>query len=99
MHVTAAVVEALDGPFKIEQLELDEAGPGEALVRIVATGVCHTDAITVHGDLPMPFPCVLGHEGAGIVEAVGDGVTHVAVGDHVIIGWPACGTCKHCPAG
>jgi aryl-alcohol dehydrogenase len=99
MQVTAAVVEDLDGPFRIVQLELDEVGPGEALVRIVATGVCHTDAITVHGDLPMPFPCVLGHEGAGVVEAVGEGVTHVAVGDHVVIGWPACGSCKNCLQG
>jgi aryl-alcohol dehydrogenase len=99
MLVTAAVVDALDVPFKIEELELDKPGPGEALVRIVATGVCHTDVITVHGDLPMPFPCVLGHEGSGVVEVIGDGVTHVNVGDHVVIGWPSCGTCKHCVEG
>ncbi|MGQ7296462.1 NAD(P)-dependent alcohol dehydrogenase [Quadrisphaera sp. KR29] len=99
MRITAAVVEALDADFSVEQLELDEPGPGEALVRVVATGMCHTDAITVHGDLPMPFPCVLGHEGAGVVEAVGAGVTGVAVGDHVVIGWPSCGTCAHCREG
>lgn len=96
MKVTAAVVDKLDGPFQIEELELDEPGPGEALVRIVASGICHTDAITRHGDLPFPFPGVLGHEGAGEVVAVGDGVTKVAVGDHVVIGWPYCGTCRNC---
>lgn len=68
MRVTAAVVEALDAPFAIEQLELDEPGPGEALVRTIAAGICHTDAITRHGDVPMPFPAVLGHEGAGEVR-------------------------------
>lgn len=99
MKVTAAVVEQLHAPFTLTDLELDEPGPGEALVRIVATGICHTDEITRHGDLPMPFPAVLGHEGAGVVEAVGEGVTQVAVGDHVVIGWPSCGTCKHCRNG
>lgn len=67
MKVTAAVVDELHGPFRIEQLQLDEPGPGEALVKIIASGVCHTDEITRHGDLPMPFPSVLGHEGAGEV--------------------------------
>jgi aryl-alcohol dehydrogenase len=99
VKVTAAVVDQLDGPFTIAELELDEPGPGEALVRIVATGICHTDEITRHGDLPMPFPAVLGHEGAGVVEAVGDGVTSVAIGDHVVIGWPSCGSCKNCRDG
>ncbi|MDH2416309.1 NAD(P)-dependent alcohol dehydrogenase [Nocardioides sp. CER19] len=99
MRVTAAVVEELDAPFTLAELELDEPGPGEALVRVVATGICHTDEITRHGDLPMPFPGVLGHEGAGVVEAVGPGVTGVEVGDHVVIGWPSCGTCAHCREG
>lgn len=99
MRVTAAVVDELDARFRIAELELDEPGPGEALVRIVATGICHTDEITRHGDLPMPFPAVLGHEGAGVVAAVGPGVTHVSVGDHVVIGWPSCGSCKHCRDG
>lgn len=99
MNITAAVVEEVDGPFVLEELQLDEPGPGEALVRIVASGICHTDAITRHGDLPMPFPGVLGHEGSGVVEAVGEGVTKVAVGDHVVIGWPFCGTCRHCLEG
>jgi aryl-alcohol dehydrogenase len=99
MRVTAAVVEQLDGPFVIQELELDEPGPGEALVRVIASGMCHTDAITRHGDLPMPFPGVLGHEGAGEVVAVGDGVSTVRVGDHVVIGWPSCGTCRNCRDG
>jgi aryl-alcohol dehydrogenase len=99
MKVTAAVVEELDGPFTLQELELDEPGPGEALVRVIASGMCHTDAITRSGDLPMPFPSVLGHEGSGEVVAVGEGVTKVAVGDHVVIGWPSCGTCRNCRDG
>lgn len=96
MDVTAAVVDELHARFHLEQLELDEPGPGEALVRIVATGVCHTDQITRHGDLPMPFPAVLGHEGAGVVVAAGADVTKVRPGDHVVIGWPSCGACRNC---
>jgi aryl-alcohol dehydrogenase len=99
MLITAAIVEEVGAPFAIGQAELDEPGPGEALVRIVAAGICHTDEITRHGDLPMPFPGVLGHEGSGVVEAVGDGVTNVRPGDHVVIGWPSCGTCRHCRDG
>ncbi|MET8989451.1 NAD(P)-dependent alcohol dehydrogenase [Nonomuraea wenchangensis] len=99
MRVTAAVVDELGGRFHVEELDLDEPGPGEALVRVVASGICHTDTITRHGDLPMPFPAVLGHEGAGEVVAVGDGVTSVRPGDHVVIGWPSCGTCRNCRDG
>ncbi|MEV4836976.1 NAD(P)-dependent alcohol dehydrogenase [Nonomuraea sp. NPDC049486] len=96
MRVTAAVVDRLGGPFRLEKLELDEPGPGEALVKVTASGVCHTDEITRHGDLPMPFPCVLGHEGAGVVAATGAGVSGVRPGDHVVIGWPSCGACRNC---
>jgi aryl-alcohol dehydrogenase len=99
MKVTAAVIEEQHAPFTLAELELDAPGPGEALVRVVATGICHTDEITRHGELPMPYPGVLGHEGAGVVEAIGEGVTHVAVGDHVVIGWPSCGTCANCRKG
>jgi aryl-alcohol dehydrogenase len=80
-------------------VEIDEPGQGEALVKIVATGVCHTDALARDGDMPFPAPGVLGHEGAGIVEAVGAGVTNVAVGDKVVIGWPWCGQCRNCLEG
>lgn len=96
MKIKALVVEAQDAPFEMQEIELGEPGRGEALVKVVAAGVCHTDQITRAGDMNMPFPAVLGHEGAGIVEAVGEGVTQVEVGDKVIIGWPACGECANC---
>jgi aryl-alcohol dehydrogenase len=99
MRVTAAVVEELRAPFRVEELEIDEPRRGEVLVKIAATGVCHTDAIARDGDLPMAFPGVLGHEGAGTVVAVGEGVTNVAEGDHVVIGWPFCGECRNCVEG
>jgi aryl-alcohol dehydrogenase len=96
MKIRALVVETKDAPFKLQELELAEPGRGEALVRIAASGVCHTDAITRAGDMPMPFPCVLGHEGSGTVETVGPGATTIAPGDKVIIGWPSCGECRNC---
>jgi Zn-dependent alcohol dehydrogenase len=96
MEITAAVVEELHGSFVIKNVELDEPGPGEALVKVAATGFCHTDGIARHGDLPFPLPGVLGHEGAGTVAAVGDGVTNVREGQAVVIGWPSCGACRNC---
>ncbi len=96
LSIRALVVEKKDAPFEEQDLELEEPARGEALVRVAAVGVCHTDQITRHGDMPMPFPAVLGHEGAGIVERVGEGVTQVAPGDKVIIGWPSCGECRNC---
>ena len=83
-------------PFEEHEIDLGEPGRGEVLVRIVASGVCHTDAITRAGDMGMPFPAVLGHEGAGVVETVGEGVSQVAAGDRVILGWPSCGECRNC---
>ena len=98
MKSRAAVAWEAGKPLVIE--EIDVAGPkaGEVLVQIVATGVCHTDAYTLSGqDSEGVFPCVLGHEGGGIVEAVGEGVTSVKVGDHVIPLYTAeCGECKFC---
>ena len=73
MKIRALVVEEKDAPFDEQEIDLEEPGRGEVLVRIVASGVCHTDVITRAGDMPMPFPAVLGHEGAGIVERVGEG--------------------------
>ncbi|HEU5007961.1 MAG TPA: NAD(P)-dependent alcohol dehydrogenase [Jatrophihabitantaceae bacterium] len=99
MKVTAAVVEAQDAPFVFEELELDEPRAGEVLVRLVATGICHTDGLARHGDLPFPLPGVLGHEGAGRVVAVGAAVTGFAEGDPVVIGWPSCGACRNCRGG
>jgi aryl-alcohol dehydrogenase len=96
MRISAAVFEKLYTPFSIAEVDIDSPGRGEALVRVVATGVCHTDAITRDGDMPFPPPGVLGHEGAGVVAAVGDGVSNVAVGDNVVIGWPWCGQCRNC---
>ena len=86
-------------PLAVTEVEIDAPGPGEALVKIVASGVCHTDALARDGDMPFPAPGVLGHEGAGVVAAVGDGVTNVAVGDKVVIGWPWCGSCRNCLEG
>jgi hypothetical protein len=99
MRAAAAVFEKLCTPLSVTEVEVDEPGAGEALVKVVATGVCHTDALARDGDMPFPAPGVLGHEGAGIVEAVGTGVTNVAVGDKVVIGWPWCGQCRNCLEG
>lgn len=99
MQVTAAVLEEHHKPLAVQELDIDEPLAGEVLVRIVATGVCHTDAVAQEAAFPFPIPGVLGHEGAGIVEAVGEGVTKVKEGDKVIIGWPWCGECRNCQAG
>ena len=95
MKIDAYVVEEINAPFVRETLTIDEPGPGEVLVRVVATGVCHTDLNTQSGDMPLPLPGVLGHEGSGVVEAVGEGVTAVEPGDHVVMGWPFCGECRN----
>jgi len=99
MRVTAAVLNAYDTPFSIEELELSSPEAGEVLVKIVASGICHTDGLAQHADLPFPTPGVLGHEGAGFVEEIGPGVTGFEIGDAVIIGWPWCGECEHCSVG
>ena len=99
MRATAAIFEKLFTPFNVAVVEVDEPGPGEALVKVAASGVCHTDAIARDGDMPFPAPGVLGHEGAGVVAAVGPGVTNVAEGDKVVIGWPWCGQCRNCLEG
>jgi S-(hydroxymethyl)glutathione dehydrogenase / alcohol dehydrogenase len=80
-----------------DDLTLDEVGPGQVKVKIEATGVCHSDVSAMSGLIPQPVPFVPGHEGAGVVTEVGEGVTTVAPGDHVIVAWsPPCGTCKYC---
>lgn len=99
MRANAAVFEKLFTPFPVGEVEIDEPRAGEALVQVVASGVCHTDALARDGDMPFPAPGVLGHEGAGVVTAVGDGVTNVSVGDKVVIGWPWCGECRNCADG
>lgn len=82
----------------IETVEVAPPKSGEVRIRVVATGVCHTDAFTMSGQDPEGlFPCILGHEGGGIVESIGEGVTSVAVGDHVVpLYIPECGDCKFC---
>lgn len=96
MQITAAVLRSRSGPFGLEVVELEEPRAGEVLVRVVATGVCHTDMVMRDQDLPTPQPVVLGHEGAGVVERVGPGVTKVAPGDHVVMTFNSCGTCPSC---
>lgn len=88
-------------PGVVEEFTIDAPGPGEALVRILASGVCHTDLSAKNGVFGTEgFPFLLGHEGAGIVERVGEGVTNVAPGDHVILAWRApCGSCRFCLVG
>jgi S-(hydroxymethyl)glutathione dehydrogenase/alcohol dehydrogenase len=97
----AAVAWGPGQKLKIEEVDVMLPRIGEVLVRIVATGVCHTDAFTLSGDDPEGiFPTILGHEGGGIVEQIGEGVTSVAVGDHVIpLYTPECGECKFCLSG
>src|SRR5690606_15023897 len=97
--VTAAVATAPETPLDVRELELDDPRPDEVQVRIVASGVCHTDAIVRDQWYPTPLPAVLGHEGAGIVEQVGAGVTTVEPGDHVVLAPASCGTCTQCLGG
>ncbi len=98
MQMRAAVLEEFGEPLVIQDVTLDDPGPGEALVRLVACGVCHTDLYTASGVDPSGYaPTVLGHEGAGVVEAIGEGVKDLAVGDHVVTLFsPQCGECIHC---
>ncbi|MET0450983.1 MAG: NAD(P)-dependent alcohol dehydrogenase [Mycobacterium sp.] len=96
---TAAVVTTAGGPFELTEVELDELRPDELLVRMVATGVCHTDLNARAGALPFPLPAVLGHEGVGIVEAVGPRVTKAEPGDKVLMTFTSCGHCSACRRG
>ena len=100
MKVTAAVLRTGNGPFSVEELDLAEPNANEVLVRVVAAGMCHTDLLS--RELPPEFfggPQVYGHEGAGVVEAVGSAVTHVAPGDHVVLSFNSCGSCPACAKG
>jgi len=98
--VKAAVLFNPGEELKLADVELAPPGPREVRVRLSASGVCASDWHTMTGAIPSPFPCVLGHEGAGVVEAVGDGVTAVSPGDHVVLSWvPACGRCRYCESG
>jgi S-(hydroxymethyl)glutathione dehydrogenase/alcohol dehydrogenase len=94
----AAVLEEFGQPLNVQEIELADPKPGEVLVRLVACGVCHTDLYTASGADPSGYaPAVLGHEGAGVVESVGEGVRSVSPGDHVVTLFsPQCGECEHC---
>ena len=96
MRVTAAVMEEKAGKFKLDGIELDAPRSDEVLVKITATGICHTDLHARDGYFAMPYPAVYGHEGSGVVAAVGNAVEHLAAGDHVVISFPWCGECEHC---
>src|SRR3954462_10070873 len=98
MKIRAAVLEEFGQPLNVTEVELADPGPEEVLVRLVACGVCHTDMYTASGADPSGYaPAVLGHEGGGVVERVGEGVTSLAVGDHVVTLFsPQCGECEHC---
>jgi aryl-alcohol dehydrogenase len=96
MQITAAVARERSGRFSIEQLELTDPRPDELLVKIVASGMCQTDQHARDGYYDTPLPAVFGHEGAGIVTAVGTGVTTFAPGDHVVMSFPWCGACANC---
>ncbi len=100
MHIRAAVLHAPNTPFQIETLTLEAPRTGEVLVRLAACGVCHSDWHVATGDTRHPLPCVCGHEGAGVVEAVGPEVRAIAPGDHVVLSWaPDCGHCFYCEHG
>ncbi len=99
MKTTAAVAFEKEQPLVMTELHLDEPRAGEVRIKMVASGVCHTDAIVRDQWYPTPLPAVLGHEGAGVVDAVGEGVTKVAVGDHVLLSFDHCGECANCSSG
>ena len=100
MKTTAAVVYEAGKPIEIEELELDGPQQGEVLIRYTHAGLCHSDVHIAHGDLEARLPMVLGHEGAGIIEDVGPGVTRVKPGDHVVCSFiPNCGVCRWCATG
>src|SRR3954471_20428720 len=97
MRITAALLTAPKTPFIIDELELDPPRAGEVLVKIAAVGICHSDWHLVTGATKHPMPVIAGHEGAGVVQAVGQHVSNVKVGDHVVLSWaPACGSCFYC---
>ena len=97
MKFRAALLHRIGGPLSVETIEMGDLHPTDVLVRVHASGLCHTDLEVIEGSLPYPLPIVLGHEGAGVVEAVGREVTLVKPGDHVVCSWnPHCGACFYC---
>jgi S-(hydroxymethyl)mycothiol dehydrogenase len=99
-HVRGVIAPGRDEPVRVETVVVPDPGPGEAVVQVQACGVCHTDLHYRQGGINDGFPFLLGHEAAGVVEAVGDGVQDLDVGDHVVLNWRAvCGTCRACKRG
>ncbi len=98
MKITAAVLRAQDQPYSLEEVELADPRPDELLVRIVGVGMCHTDVLPRAEGTISPPPIICGHEGAGVVEAVGAEVEGIAVGDHVVLSFESCGSCEACRA-
>ena len=92
----AAVSYSGETEFHIETLSIEPPRPDEVLVEIKGVGICHTDLVFSSGNIPYPFPAVFGHEGSGIVRAIGDQVTKVSTGDHVLITFRSCGDCARC---
>ncbi|MCB0977643.1 MAG: NAD(P)-dependent alcohol dehydrogenase [Acidimicrobiales bacterium] len=99
MKTRAAVLRSPEGPFAVEDVELAPPGSGQILVRVAGAGVCHTDLLHGEGLGIAPLPAILGHEGAGVVEAVGDDVEGIAEGDHVVLSFTTCGSCRNCADG
>jgi S-(hydroxymethyl)glutathione dehydrogenase/alcohol dehydrogenase len=100
VRARAALFHAVGEPLTVEEIDLDEPGPDDVVVRMAAVGVCGTDLHQVKGEFRRPTPMVLGHEGAGVVEAVGDDVRGLALGDEVVLSWaPSCGECADCRRG
>jgi aryl-alcohol dehydrogenase len=99
MQIRAAVLRAADGPYRIEDVELADPGPGEVRVRIVGAGLCHTDLLPRVPDFMASPPIITGHEGSGVIDEVGDGVRDLTPGDHVILSFDSCRTCENCLSG
>lgn len=100
MKATAAVLTAPSEPLRLEEIDVADPGLGEVRVRMLASGVCHSDLRVLVGEWGAKMPIVLGHEGAGVVDAVGQGVTALKPGDHVALSWtPSCGACRYCLSG
>ncbi|MGF7234292.1 MAG: NAD(P)-dependent alcohol dehydrogenase [Frankia sp.] len=99
MRATGALSREPGEPLRLEQVDLAECGPDDVLIRMVASGVCHTDITVAAGLLPFPFPAVLGHEGAGVIKAVGSAVGDLSPGQHAVLLFPSCGQCITCRSG
>ncbi|WP_232698711.1 NAD(P)-dependent alcohol dehydrogenase [Brevibacillus daliensis] len=99
MKITAAIIHEKSAEFKLEEVTLSEPNENEVLIKIIGSGICHTDAVARDQQIHVPLPAVLGHEGSGIVEKVGANVTTVEPGDHVVLSFTSCGHCENCLSG